>query len=59
MTTESSTPEKTWLDAIRRDWDTRARENPRAYINWPDIANEEDAFFASGQADTSATSLPF
>jgi ubiquinone/menaquinone biosynthesis C-methylase UbiE len=59
VTTESSTPEKTWLDAIRRDWDTRARENPRAYINWPDIANEEDAFFASGQADYQRYVTPF
>ena len=59
MTTESSAPEKTWLDAIRRDWDTRARENPRAYINWPDVANEENAFFASGQIDYQRYVTPF
>ena len=58
MTNESSAPEKTWLDAIRRDWDTRARENPRAYINWPDVADEEDAFFASGQTDYQRYEIP-
>ena len=46
-----STSEDTSLEAIRRDWDARARENPRAYINWPDIANEEGAFFISGRED--------
>ena len=30
---------------------TRARDDARAYINWPDVPNEEDAFFASGKAD--------
>ena len=37
MTNASPNAEKSWLDAIRRDWDTRARENARAYINWPDV----------------------
>jgi SAM-dependent methyltransferase len=48
-----------WLAAIRRDWDTRARENPRAYINWPDIPNEEGAFFASGRCDYERFVKPF
>ena len=51
MTQGSTPPAKDWLSAIRRDWDVRARENPRAYINWPDIANEEEAFFESGRQD--------
>ena len=50
---------KYWLDAIRRDWDTRARENARAYINWPDVPNEEDAFFASGKTDYDHYVTPF
>lgn len=44
---------------MRRDWDARARENPRAYINWPGIPNEEDAFFASGRADYARYVTPF
>lgn len=44
---------------MRRDWDARARENPRAYINWPDVPNEEDAFFASGRADYARYVTPF
>jgi SAM-dependent methyltransferase len=44
---------------MRRDWDARARENPRAYINWPDVPNEEDAFFASGRADYATYVTPF
>jgi len=48
-----------WLAAIRRDWDSRARENPRAYINWPDIPNEEGAFFASGRCDYERFVKPF
>jgi SAM-dependent methyltransferase len=48
-----------WLTAIRRDWDTRARENARAYINWPDIANEEGAFFVSGRCDYERYVKPF
>ena len=46
-----SDPTNDWLSEIRRDWDSRARENARAYINWPDIANEEGAFFVSGRCD--------
>jgi SAM-dependent methyltransferase len=42
---------KDWLKAIRRDWDVRAKENPRGYINWPEIADNDDAFFASGLQD--------
>ena len=59
MTNASPDTEKSWLDAIRRDWDTRARENARAYINWPDVPNEEDAFFASGKADYDLYVTPF
>jgi SAM-dependent methyltransferase len=59
MAAESPKPEKHWLDAIRRDWDTRARENARAYINWPDVANEEGAFFASGREDYKKYVAPF
>lgn len=44
---------------MRRDWDARARENARAYINWPDVANAEDAFFASGRADYARYVTPF
>ncbi len=59
MAKASPTSEKNWLDALRRDWDTRARENPRAYINWPDVPNEEEAFFASGKADYDRYVTPF
>jgi SAM-dependent methyltransferase len=59
MTTETPITAKTWLDAIRRDWDARALENARAYINWPDVPNEENAFFASGQADYQRYVTPF
>ena len=59
MTNASPNTEKSWLDAIRRDWDTRARENARAYINWPDVPNEEDAFFASGKMDYDLYVTPF
>lgn len=41
----------TCLEAIRRDWDARAREDARHYINWPDVPNEEGAFFESGRVD--------
>jgi SAM-dependent methyltransferase len=59
LSPESSSPAKGWLQAIRRDWDKRAQENARAYINWPDIANEEGAFFASGQRDYERYVKPF
>lgn len=52
-------PASGWLDKIRRDWDKRARENARAYINWPDVANEEEAFFQSGRADYELYIAPF
>jgi SAM-dependent methyltransferase len=48
-----------WLAAARRDWDTRAKENARAYINWPDVPNEEEAFFASGKVDYERYVTPF
>jgi SAM-dependent methyltransferase len=48
-----------WLDKMRRDWDARAKEDPRAYINWPGIPNEEDAFFQSGRADYERYITPF
>lgn len=50
---------KDWLSALRRDWDSRARENARAYINWPGIANEENAFFLSGRCDYDRYVKPF
>jgi len=56
---ESPTSARPWLDALRRDWDTRARENARAYINWPGVPNEENAFFASGKADYERYVTPF
>jgi SAM-dependent methyltransferase len=56
---ESRTSARPWLDALRRDWDTRARENARAYINWPDVPDEENAFFASGKADYDRYVTPF
>ena len=59
MPSRSSAPAKGWLSAIRRDWDARARENPRAYINWPGIANEEGAFFDSGREDYERYVAPF
>jgi len=48
-----------WLDEIRRDWDARARENARGYINWPDVANEDEAFFRSGRDDFERYVTPF
>lgn len=59
MTNAAPQPAKPWLDNIRRDWDARARENARAYINWPDVPDEEDAFFASGKADYDRYASPF
>jgi SAM-dependent methyltransferase len=59
MTSSSPNAAKSWLDDIRRDWDVRARENARAYINWPDVPNEENAFFASGKADYDHYVTPF
>lgn len=44
-------PDTKCLEAIRRDWDARAREDARHYINWPYIPNEEGAFFESGRVD--------
>ena len=59
MTNPSPNAEKSWLHAIRRDWDARARENARAYINWPDVPDEEDAFFGSGKTDYDLYVTPF
>lgn len=56
---DSPTHHPSWLERMRRDWDARARENPRAYINWPDVPNEEEAFFASGRADYAKYVTPF
>jgi SAM-dependent methyltransferase len=50
---------KTYKDAARRDWDTRARENARHYINWPEVPNEEEAFFASGKVDYDRYVTPY
>ena len=44
---------------MRADWDTRARVKARAYINWPGIADEDEAFFASGRADYARYLTPF
>lgn len=59
MTADSHTRTKDWLQAIRRDWDARAKENPRAYINWPEFADDDEAFFASGLQDYEKYVLPF
>src|SRR5271156_3975976 len=59
MSAESPISEDNSLDAIRRDWDSRARENPRKYINWPDVPDEEAAFFESGKADYDRYVTPF
>ena len=52
-------PDRRCLEEIRRDWDARARENPRASINWPTIRNEEGAFFESGRVDYARFVIPF
>lgn len=52
-------PSKRQLDAVRSDWDSRARENPRAYINWSDVADDERAFFDSGRRDYQRYVTPF
>lgn len=44
---------------MRLDWDQRARERARAYINWPGIPDEEEAFAASGRADYARYVTPF
>lgn len=44
-------PDQERLGAIRRDWDKRAKEDARHYINWPYVPNEEGAFFESGRVD--------
>lgn len=56
---EPSEPTKQGLEAIRRDWDKRAREDPRKYINWPEVPNEEGAFFESGRVDYGRLVTPF
>jgi SAM-dependent methyltransferase len=56
---ESEPTAKNWLQEIRRDWDARAKENPRAYINWPEFADDDDAFFASGLQDYEKYVPPF
>lgn len=59
MAPEDKTSQRSWLDAMRRDWDARARENPRVYINWPAIPDEQEAFFASGREDYARYVRPF
>lgn len=59
MAPDARKPRNNWLDAIRRDWDDRARENARAYINWPEVADDENAFFASGRRDYERYVTPF
>jgi SAM-dependent methyltransferase len=56
---ESKPGSSGWLSRIRRDWDARALENPRAYIDWPDVANNNEAFFASGRQDYDRYVPPF
>jgi SAM-dependent methyltransferase len=48
-----------WLESIRRDWDARALENPRAYINWSDVPDNDEAFFQSGKVDYDQYVKPF
>lgn len=55
----SDAPDADCLQAIRRDWDARAREDARHYINWPDVPNEEGAFFESGRVDYQRFLVPF
>jgi SAM-dependent methyltransferase len=59
MVPEKKISPRSWLEAMRRDWDTRARENPRLYINWPNVPDQEEAFFASGRADYARYVCPF
>lgn len=59
MTRASSLADSRSLEQIRRDWDARARDNPRRYINWPDVPNEEGAFFESGRVDYGRFVAPF
>ena len=44
---------------MRRDWDARARENARGYINWPGIAGDDATFFESGRHDYARYVTPF
>lgn len=59
QSSNSGAPDPRCLEAIRRDWDGRALKDARAYINWPDVANEEAAFFRSGQVDYARFVTPF
>ena len=45
---DSSNLERT-LDKMRRDWDERARENARFYVNTERTDWTDDDFFASGE----------
>jgi SAM-dependent methyltransferase len=58
-TSKALEPDQQCLEEIRRDWDARARENPRGSINWPNIRNEEAAFFESGRVDYDRFVIPF
>ena len=59
MAREKKGARHSWLEAMRRDWDSRARENPRLYITWPGVPDEEEAFLASGREDYSRYVRPF
>lgn len=59
MPPENKSSPHSWLEAMRRDWDARARENPRVYINWPNVPDQEVAFFASGREDYARYVRPF
>jgi SAM-dependent methyltransferase len=59
MPGEKKSKPRSWLEAMRRDWDARARENPRLYINWPGVPDQEEAFIASGREDYARYVRPF
>src|SRR5712692_4401882 len=59
MVPENKSSPRSWLEAMRRDWDARARKNPRIYINWPTVPDQEEAFIASGREDYARYVRPF
>lgn len=59
MAPDKKSTTHSWLEAMRRDWDARARKNPRSYINWPGVPDQEEAFFASGREDYARYVRPF
>lgn len=52
-------PGQNSLEAMRSSWDARAKENARAYINWPDVPDNDAAFFESGRVDYHRFVTPF